>query len=367
MLHLAKGSPDILLAGNILARRTPSRTTPSRTIPGELALIESIRRRAGSGSRALRLGIGDDCAVLRPAARQGICITTDFSLENTHFRRAWHPPESVGHRCLARGLSDLAAMGAEPLAVFLSIAVPARLPEVWLDRFLDGFLSLANQHRVPLAGGDTAQSPAILRARDSLILADIVAVGQIPRNQALLRSGAQPGDLLYVTGALGGAAAELQALAKSPGKFRRLTHAAPDHPHLYPEPRLAVGRRLRNLAHAMIDISDGLATDLTHLCQESHLAAVIDEAALPIHPLAAQSSDPLNLALHGGEDYELLFTAPATARIPRKIGGVPIHRIGMMRKATRQQPLIAMKSNLKSNSGRHISIDPRGWEHFRQA
>ena len=226
----------------------------------------------------------------------------------------------------------MAAMGAEPLAVFLSLAVPARLPAAWLEGFMSGFLALARRYRVPLAGGDTAQSPAISRGRDGLIAADIVAVGQVSRNQALLRSGARPGDSIYVTGALGGAAAELQVLEKSPRKFAKLTRAVDGHPHLYPEPRLAVlGRRLRKLAHAMIDISDGLSTDLTHLCQESGLAAMIDEAALPIHPLAAESRDPLGLALNGGEDYELLFTAPASARIPHTIAGVPIHRIGTVR------------------------------------
>jgi thiamine-monophosphate kinase len=309
----------------------------------------------------LRLGIGDDCAVLRPKAGHEICITTDFSLEGTHFRRDWHPPESVGHRCLARGLSDLAAMGAEPLGVFLSIAVPRRLPADWVDRFLTGFLALAEKHGVPLAGGDTAESAGIRRGGDGPIAADIVAVGQVLRGRALLRSGARPGDFLYVTGALGGAAGELLALSRLPGKLRRITRAAAgDHPHLYPEPRVAVGRGLRKLADAMIDISDGLSTDLAHLCRSSGLRAVVEEAAIPIHPLAAESRSSLELALQGGEDYELLFTA-AGAGIPRKLAGVPIHRIGVMRTASRSQPLIA----LKCNDGRHISLEAGGWEHFK--
>lgn len=305
----------------------------------------------------MRLGIGDDCAVLRPKAGYEVCVTTDFSLENTHFRRAWHPPESVGHRCLARGLSDLAAMGAEPLAVFLSLAIPARLPAAWLERFLDGFLALAKRNRVPLAGGDTAQSPP---TSGCLILADVVAVGQVPRGQALLRSAAQPGDILYVTGALGGAAAELAALAKHPRSFARFTKSAPGHPHLYPEPRLSLGRRLGGLAHAVIDLSDGLSTDLTHLCQESQVAATIEEAALPIHSLAAGSQD---LALHGGEDYELLFTAAAATRIPRRLAGVPVHRIGTIRSAAPRQPMIL----LETRNGRRLPLAPGGWEHFRQA
>lgn len=337
------------------------RPKPTRNLPGELALIDSIRRKASAGraSSTLRLGIGDDCAILRPTTGYEICITTDFSLENVHFRRDLHPPQSVGHRCLARGLSDLAAMGADPLAVFLSLALPARTPRAWVDGLMEGLLALARRHHVPLAGGDTAQSP-------QLIAADIIAVGQLPRNAALLRSGAQPGDTLYVTGALGGSAAELLALTRSPKQFRNFTQATSGHPHLYPQPHLAIGRRLRKLARAVIDISDGLSTDLTHLCQASGFAAEIDEAALPIHPLATHAErsglapSALELALHGGEDYELLFTAPSTTPIPRTLAGVPIRRIGTMGKPKRNQPLII----LKSKTGQRIPIKASGWQHF---
>lgn len=345
---------DILLAGNVLARHTPS-----RTVPGELALIEAIRRRVPSASRLVRLGIGDDCAVLRPNAGHDICVTTDFSLEGRHFRRGWHAPESIGHRCLARGLSDLAAMGAEPLAVFLSLAIPRRLAGDWVERFFAGFLALAREQRVQLAGGDTAESHALSGRPEGLIAADIVGVGQVPRGGAVLRSTARPGDVVYVTGALGGAAAELRALSKNPRKFKKLTDGGVEHPHFFPQPRVAVGRRLRKLVNAMIDISDGLSTDLAHLCQSSDVAAIIDEAALPIHPLAAGSG--LELALHGGEDYELLFAASHDVRIPRRLAGVPIHQIGTMRKASPRQPLVV----LNCNDGRHISVQPGGWEHFR--
>ena len=352
-----------------------------KSVPGELALIETIRRVAvRPHTRSLVKGIGDDCAILRPRPGYEICVTTDYSLENVHFRRDWHPPQSAGHRCLARGLSDLAAMGADPLAVFLSLAVPADLPERWLDGFLEGLLALARRHRVPLAGGDTAQSPS------GLITADIVGLGQIPQNQARLRSTAKPGDLLYVTGTLGGAAAELLALPtllartnasvlKGHGFGRAVKTekkgraSAPEgrfnRPHLYPEPRLAAGRRLRTLVSAMIDISDGLSTDLTHLCQESRLAAILEEAALPIHPLAlAQAktaTEALHLALHGGEDYELLFTASPAVKIPRSIAGVPIHRIGALRRPAGNQPRIV----LTTRTGKQLSVAPQGWQHFR--
>ncbi|MGA7521210.1 MAG: thiamine-phosphate kinase [Acidobacteriaceae bacterium] len=331
-------------------KRTQART------PGELQLIQAIRRQADRVPRppSFRLGIGDDCAILRPRAGHEICVTTDFTLEGAHFRRDWHPPESVGHRCLARGLSDLAAMGATPIAVFLSIALPERLPSGWFDRFLRGFLALATRHRAMLAGGDTAASPS------GTIAADIVAVGEVPAGTALRRSGAKPGDTLYVTGSLGGAAAELQQLSRNPRRFRSLAEASADHPHLYPEPRLAAGRRLRGLAHAAIDISDGLSTDLTHLCQESGVAAVLEEALLPIHPLARDHPDALQLALNGGEDYELLFTAASKIHIPKSIAGVPIRRIGGIRQRRAGRPRIV----LNTRDGRSLPVAPAGWQHF---
>ncbi|HEY6448900.1 MAG TPA: thiamine-phosphate kinase [Acidobacteriaceae bacterium] len=351
------------LYAGLEALSTMPRIPSSRTIQGEFALIEAIRKRAaraGGRGGAVRLGIGDDCAVLRPKAGHEICVTTDFSLEGVHFRRDLHPAQSVGHRCLARGLSDLAAMGAEPMGIFLSLAVPARTPARWVDGFLDGLLTLAAQHGVALAGGDTAQSP-------DRIVADIVAVGQLPAGTARLRSGARAGDIVYVTGALGGSAAELLALMRSPGRFRGLAGAAAGHPHLYPEPRVAVGRRLRTLAHAMIDISDGLSTDLTHLCDASGLAAVMDAAALPIHPLARAAEQSglaesaIDLALHGGEDYELLFTAAPSVRIPRRIAGVPVHRIGTMGQRARRQPQLT----LRGSDGRATPLKRAGWEHFQ--
>lgn len=335
--------------------RTMERLKTTGAIPGELALIEAIRSRAArTRTSAVRMGIGDDCAVLRPRGGYEVCVTTDFSLEGRHFRREWHPPQSAGHRCLARGLSDLAAMGAEPLAVFLSLAVPARTPAAWVEGFLEGLLALARNYRVPLAGGDTAESP-------EGIAADIVAVGQVPAGAARMRSGAHAGDGLYVTGALGGAAAELRALGQRPAKFRKLAGARAGHPHLYPEPRLDVGRRLRRISTAMIDISDGLSTDLTHLCRASGVGAEIEEAALPVHPLALRERDAIRLALDGGEDYELLFTAAAKTRVPRRIGGVAVTRIGTIRQPRGGGALITMETR----EGRTVAVEAAGWEHFR--
>lgn len=334
----------------------------------EKVLIAAIRTRArGRGSSALRLGIGDDCAIVRPGADEEIVATTDFSLEGVHFRREWHSPESVGHKCLARGLSDVAAMGARPVAAFLSMALPKELVEAqrgktWVERFLDGLLALADRYKVPLAGGDTAQSlgPACF---------DIVVLGAVKRGQAWLRSGAKAGDAIYVTGALGGVAAELLALERGPRKFAGLKKATEAHPHFFPEPRLAVAAKLAmaGLAGAAIDISDGLSTDLGHICEESGLAAEIDAAAVPVHRLAIKAErsgltgSALELALHGGDDYELLFTARPGVKVPRKAARVAVTRIGRMVVRRKGQPQMA----LRDGDGRLSVLEPRGWEHFK--
>jgi thiamine-monophosphate kinase len=349
----------------------------SRLSAGERALVADIRARPVAHSASVRLGIGDDCAILRPPIGSEVVVTTDLSLEQVHFRRDWHPPECAGHRCLARGLSDLAAMGAQPVAAFLSLAVPVELTVAdrglsWLERFLNGLLALADQHRVPLAGGDTAQSPLFDEAgckQTGMVAADIVLVGSVPRSRALLRSSANAGDVLYVTGALGGAEAELLALGRNPQAFCKLTKSAPAHPHLYPEPRLAVGARLLALhaATAAIDVSDGLSTDLAHLCEESGLSATVDAAAIPLHALAKKAEkdgwipSALHLALHGGEDYELLFTASQQTKIPAKIAGVPVQAIGRVKAHRKGKPLIEMTGS----DGRRTPLDAGGWEHFR--
>ena len=317
---------------------------------GELALIDGIRRAsAARGQGRVRVGIGDDCAILRPPVGHEILVTTDFCLEGCHFRRDWHTPESAGHRCLARGLSDLAAMGAKPLAGFLSLALPTGIRRKWIDGFFRGFRALADEFAVPLAGGDTAQSPS------DHILADIVLIGSAPAEKALLRSTAQAGDTIYVTGTLGGSAAELIELQKQTGMAKK---AGGDgrHPQMFPAPRLAVGAALlrRGLATACIDVSDGLSSDLGHLCEASGLSSEVDLQSLPIHLLAAGR---LDLALHGGEDYELLFAARADVKMPRSIAGVPVTKIG--RFVERRRP--AMVSI--DVHGVRRRLEAGGWEH----
>ncbi len=366
-------SQDMGSVSKALKQKTIRSGDRSVAPTGELAMIAALRAKSHKIGNALRLGIGDDCAIVRPESGEEIAITTDFTLENVHFRRDWHPPESVGHRCLARGLSDLAAMGARPIAAFLSLALSRELTvglrsrPSWVDRFFNGLLALADHAQVPLAGGDTAESPSIGKA--SLVVADIVLIGGVKRGHALLRSAAKAGDLIYVTGrGLGGAAAELLALERNSRKFAALKSAAPGHPHLYPEPRIEVGLKLakRRLASACIDISDGLSTDLRHLCEESCLAAEIDSAVLPIHPMAhlaeavGWTTSALDLALHGGEDYELLFTASPKTKIPSSIGGVAIHAIGRMSKRQINSPIVTLSSQSQPDS----ELLAKGWEHF---
>jgi thiamine-monophosphate kinase len=313
----------------------------------EKSLIAGIRASA-KRLPAVRLGIGDDCAVLRIPPGDEALVTTDFSLEGVHFRREWHAPEIVGHRCLTRGLSDIAAMGGRPIAAFLSLALPKNLPQSWVDGFVAGLLRLANEFQMTLAGGDVAQSPGG-------ILADIVVVGSAPRGKAILRSGAKPGDRIYVTGELGGSAATLKML--SSGRKLRPT----DFPeHFHPQPRVAVGEflRKRRLAAAMIDLSDGLSTDLAHICEESGVGAEILAEAIPRASVGKPTRQvDLQSALHGGEDYELLFTAPGGKPIPTRIAGVPITQIGHI---TRRKRVVLM-----TERGVARKLKVQGWEHFK--
>jgi thiamine-monophosphate kinase len=323
---------------------------------GEKQLIAQVRGMAAGGrDSAVRTGIGDDCAVLRIPAHAGrsddVLVTTDFSLQGIHFRRDWHSPESVGHRCLARGLSDIAAMGGEPVAAFLSLALPRALLQNWVPRFAKSLIGLAQRYGVTLAGGDTAESPGG-------ILADIVVVGTVPRGRALLRSGARSGDLIYVSGELGGSAAAVAEMRKN---SKRKLNPRRYPRHFFPEPRIRLGRILREsgLATAMIDTSDGLSTDLAHICEESGVGAEILSAAIPRASIGKPAREvDLEFALHGGEDYELLFTAPPRKRIPARIAGVPITKIGRI---TRGRKVV-----LLNRAGNSSGLEPQGWEHFRK-
>jgi thiamine-monophosphate kinase len=322
----------------------------------EKKLIQQIRRsarRVGDKAKSVVTGIGDDCAVLRVPPGHELLVTTDFTIEKVHFRRDWHPAELVGRRCLTRGLSDIAAMGGEPLAAFLSLAVPSDVPQKWVDRFLDGLLDLAEEFHVPLAGGDTAQSAGGIQA-------DIVVVGSVPKGKAVLRSGAKAGQMVYVTGELGGSAAALaRRMESKPGgtEFLRRSFLRRSSWHSLPQARVAVGRwlRRRGMASAMIDLSDGLSTDLDHICQESHVGAEIEAEAIP-RALVGKEPVALELALHGGDDYELLFMSAAA--VPSKIAGVRVTRIG---RTTRSAGM-----RLSGADGKARTLKAGGWEHFNR-
>jgi thiamine-monophosphate kinase len=317
----------------------------------ERKLISRIRQLAiGASRKATRgrliAGIGEDCAVLRVPAGHEVLVTTDVSLEGVHFRREWHSPQDIGHRCLTRGLSDIAAMGGEPIAAFLSLALPARTSQRWVDGFLEGLLRSGEEFGVPLAGGDTTQSP-------DRILADIVVLGSAPKGKTILRSGARVGDRIYVTGALGAAAAETELLYSRGRRSNRARDAS-----ALPQPRIQVGRvlRQRGLATAMIDISDGLSTDLAHICEESSVGAEVWADAIPRAKFREKTVD-LRLSLHGGDAYELLFTAPRQVQIPRSIAGIRISAIGEITRGTGKLILV--------DNQERTELAARGWEHFR--
>ena len=240
-------------------------------------------------------------------------------------------------------------MGGEPIAAFLSLAAPATLPQPWIDDFLNGLLRLARKFRVTLAGGDVAES-------NSGVLADIVVLGSVPRGKAILRSRARPGDSIYVTGQLGESATVIEGLLSG----NKLMARVGDYPrHFFPMPRIVVGRvlRQRKIASAMIDISDGLSTDLDHICKESGVGAVVHADALPIAHLGKTSHRvDLESALHGGEAYELLFTAPRRQQVPASIAGIPITKIG---------EIVAQPGmRLQLSNGKARPLAPRGWQHF---
>jgi thiamine-monophosphate kinase len=296
----------------------------------ETEIVAKIRRAASATARSeIVKGIGDDCAVVRPRANEDLVFTTDFVLEGRHFTLDTHKPAEVGHKALARSLSDLAAMGSDPVFCLVSLALPATVAANWIDRFYRGLLALAAKYRVALAGGDLARFPSVV--------ADVICCGRVPRGKALTRNGARGNDLIYVTGELGGSA---HGFASRKGaSWRR---------HIAPEPRIDAGIALRRLGiSACMDLSDGLSLDLRRLCLESGISAELD-GTLPVARGAT-----LENALHGGEDYELLFTAPPSRRVPSSVAGVKITRIGHA--ASSKPGRVRLHGRV---------IEPKGYDHF---
>jgi thiamine-monophosphate kinase len=320
-------------------------------------------------------GIGDDAAVLKSFSGSDLVVSTDLLIDDIDFRRETTRPELLGHKALAVSLSDIAAMGARPRWALLSLGVPEA---IWSSEFLDdfyaGFFKLAGRYGVILVGGDVSRTP------DKIVI-DSILIGESPAQGAVFRSGASPGDQIFVTGFLGDAAAGLRLLEH--GARLQPSTAAEEHPnvehtsearpidylllrHLQPEPRVGWGLLLgeQQLATAMIDISDGLSSDIKHLCDESNVGALVEASQIPIDPLVTELSgrralDPLMLALHGGEDFELLFTVKPelVAKLPKRVDGVSLTRIGEIKEAAAGVQI--------SEGARTWKLEPGGWEHFK--
>ena len=332
----------------------------------EFDFIEALRQRAGLAGHSLVAGIGDDAAVLRSTPGKETVITADLLVEDIDFRRTTTPPYLLGHKALTVSLSDTAAMGARPLWSMVSIGVPE---DVWqtdfVERLYDGLLDLANRYGVQLIGGDTS------RTNDRIVIDSIVS-GECAAGRAVMRSGASAGDQVFVTGSLGAAAAGLRLIERgahlaeqnlADDDSQKLDHVLLRQ--LRPEARVGWGIVLgeERLATAMIDLSDGLSSDLNRLCAASNVGALIDSASLPIDDRVTElcgrrALDPLQLALHGGEDFELLFTVKPgdVARLPKRVDGVEIKRIGEITDSSQGVRI--------SEGARIWELKPGGWVHF---
>ena len=325
----------------------------------EDALLRKIVRSLRTGKRECRsgieLGMGDDAALWRPRPGYETVLTCDWFLEDVHFLRAKHPPDAIGWKCLARAVSDIAAMGGEPKCFLLGLAIPQRHLDDWLDEFLRGLRRASLRFRCRAAGGDTT--------RNDKILLNVTVIGEVKRGQVLMRSGASPGDQVFVSGRLGEAELGLRELRMTRSASRKTSACL--RKHLYPQPRLELGLWLaaQKLATAMMDLSDGLSTDLARLCTASGAGALIEEEKLPLaQPWPRQTrnaASQLNAALHGGDDYELLFTVPANKarRFPRIMAGTSTTRIGVI---TSSRDVI-----LARGDGSKEPLRARGWDPFR--
>ena len=330
-------------------------------IRDECSLLKRISASAADSNRILAgrgvsLGIGDDAALFRHKPGFETILTCDWFLEGTHFLREKHPPDAVGWKCLARAASDIAAMGGTPRCFLLSLALPNSCARRWLDLFLTGLRRASRKFQCVLAGGDTT-------SQNELFI-NVTVVGEVPAGRAVLRSGAKAGDVLYVSGRLGESELGLQIVRRAEGRASR--NNPHTRKHLYPEPRLALGQWLakNRLASAMIDLSDGLSSDLSRLCVASKVGARLENAKIPQVRTAdlarKHGCDPLQLALHGGDDYELLFSVPRHKlnRLPKTFGGVRLTSIGEI---TRHRQLLTL-----DQGGIVSQLKPGGWDPFRK-
>ena len=322
-------------------------------------IVRLLRERFGASGIPVIKGIGDDAAVLHlRGAPEYWVVTTDMLLEEVDFFRNWITPAQLGHKSLAANLSDLAAMGAAPRFFTVALALPADVSEGWIKAFYRGMSALARRHEALLIGGDLSSSPLGIQVT-------ITAIGETASRRPVYRSGGRPGDVLYVTGILGRAAAGLALLQRGCTKGRTPAERAALNSHRTPEPRCEVGLWLarHRFAHCMMDLSDGLSTDLPRLCEASGTGAEISGAQLPTYsPARKWKCDPVELALHGGEDFELLF-AVANGKVTRFENAYPgdfppVTRIGCLRRGR----------GVDWTPGHGMSLQPllpAGFDHFR--
>ncbi len=339
-------------------------------MPRESEIISRFKTRASMvrNTRVL-IGIGDDAAVVRAAAQSNLIACCDLVVEGVHFRRDWSDPFAIGYKALAATVSDVAAMGGIPLFALVSMALPRETPSNFVDRLIEGLFSAADSHGVSIIGGDTSSSPGPL-------FIDTTVLGECDEDRAVPRSGAQPGDLIFVTGSLGASEIGLRLLEQRRGDEQPNGSASQDglsiarahaiNRHTLPQPRVKAGAAIgeAGLATAMIDISDGLSTDLNHLVEASGCGAVIQAHAIPVAdcvPLLAAAlggMDPLTLALNSGEEYELLFASQPKnleeiSRLSSDLG-LAITPIGEI---TRERGVLI-------ENGTQMELAPGGWEHL---
>ena len=325
------------------------------TIPGMLSEFELIARyfdRPQACDGVLRLGVGDDCALLAPPSGQMLAVSADMLVEGRHFFTG-ADPEKLGHKALAVNLSDLAAMGARPMAFTLALALPSP-DEYWLDGFARGLFALADAEGIRLIGGDTTRGPLNLC---------ITVMGSVPEDQALRRDAARDGDDLWVSGTLGDARLALEALQGKISLPPSQVAQAEERLHR-PTPRCALGMALRGVAHAAIDVSDGLLGDLSHVLSRSQLGAMIHAASLPVGSVLAQqaANKHADYALNGGDDYELCFTSPPANRdavlSAAASTNTTVTRIGTLMPGSGIQVL--------DTAGKDMSLTSRSFDHFNE-
>ena len=331
---------------------------------GEFALIARLQRflQAPAGSHVIK-SIGDDCAVLQPSPESELILTTDSQEEGVHYRLDWSTPEDIGWRCLAINVSDIAAMAGWPLGAVVALSLPPELDVAFVDGLYTGIQDASRHMACPIIGGNITKTTG-------RVSVTITVLGEVPKGQAIYRSGAQPGDGIWVTGPLGGAKAGLEALLK-PDAVREVPTAYALACYRRPQPRLREAQFLRQRAtlHSLLDLSDGLSGDLRHICEASGVGAQIEASAIPIHEdtrriAHALQADPLLFALHGGEDFELCLTAPPMQIEPIRADFEQqfqrsLARVGTVRRGE--------DVTLQQSDGSEVALPTQGYDHFRPA